>query len=105
MGAFAGIHLPSHTIFEAFDAIDATPAAYPLYDETGTIIPGSQDVLGQCFSVVDFYLRAAAKYPIYGKEPSHLTLIRTGPDFRLDPADIQVGNNIHIMNEKMITIE
>ena len=87
MGAFAGIHLPSHTIFEAFDAIDATPAAYPLYDETGTIIPGSQDVLGQCFSVVDFYLRAAAKYPIYGKEPSHLTLIDAGKPETLSQAE------------------
>ena len=28
-----------------------------------------------------------------------------GADFRLEPADIQVGNNIHIMNEKMITAE
>lgn len=87
MGAFAGIHLPSHTIFEAFDAIDAAPADYPLYDETGTIIPGSQDVLGQCFSVVDFYLRAAAKYPIYGKEPSHLTLIDAGKPETLSQAE------------------
>lgn len=76
--AFAGIHLLSSKIFHVMDAIDQAPEKYPLYDASGNVIEGSHDALGQCFPVTDFYLRAAAAFPVYGKEPAHLTLIDAG---------------------------
>lgn len=76
--AFAGIHLLSSEIFNVMDAIDQAPEKYPLYDASGNVIEGSYDALGQCFPVTDFYLRAAEAFPVYGKEPAHLTLIDAG---------------------------
>lgn len=54
--AFAGIHLHSQDIFQAFD-------------EYG---------FGERFSIVDFYLRACADHPVYGIVPEELTLIDVG---------------------------
>ena len=81
MRAFAGIHLLSGRIFGTFGEIDSAPEKFPLYNAAGDIIGSSLKPLGQCFPVMDYYLRAAAEFPIYGKEPAHLTLIDAGkPD-------------------------
>ena len=68
----------SSEIFNVMDAIDVAPEKYPLYDASGNVIEGSYDALGQCFPITDFYLHAAAAFPVYGKEPAHLTLIDAG---------------------------
>lgn len=86
-GAFAGIHLPSGNIFRTFDEIDAHPEDFPLFDAGGNVVKGSQEPLGQCFSIVDYYLRAAAEYPVYIKEPAHLTLIDAGKPETLAEAE------------------
>ena len=54
--AFAGIHNISPRIFDAFDAMG---------------VP-------QRFPIMDFYLSACARYPIYGALPSSLTLVDVG---------------------------
>ena len=54
--AFAGIHNISPRIFEVFDSYGCP----------------------ERFSIVDFYLRACAEYPIYGVVPGSITLIDVG---------------------------
>ena len=54
--AFAGIHNISPRIFEVFDSYGCP----------------------ERFSIVDFYLRACAEYPIYGVVPENLTLVDVG---------------------------
>ena len=54
--AFAGIHLISPAIFDAFDKYG----------------------FGDRFSIVDFYLRACADYPIYAAVPPDFTLVDVG---------------------------
>ena len=54
--AFAGIHNISPRIFEVFDSYGCP----------------------ERFSIVDFYLRACAEYPIYGVVPEDLTLVDVG---------------------------
>ena len=54
--AFAGIHLMSPAIFEAFDRYG----------------------FGDRFSIVDFYLRACADYPIYAAVPPDFQLVDVG---------------------------
>ena len=54
--AFAGIHLMSPVIFEAFDRYG----------------------FGERFSIVDFYLRACADYPIYAAVPPDFQLVDVG---------------------------
>lgn len=51
------------------------------------ILPASLQPIGQCFPIMDFYLRAAAVYPIYGAEPESLTLIDAGRPDTLAVAD------------------
>jgi len=76
--AFGGIHLISNDIFKVFDEIDNSPEDYPLYDSAGAVIPASRQPLGKCFPIMDFYLRAAAAWPIYAAAPASLTLIDSG---------------------------
>jgi MurNAc alpha-1-phosphate uridylyltransferase len=76
--AFGGIHLISDEIFDAFDQVDANPSSFPLYDKEGKIIEGTTEPLGEKFSITDFYLRVAAKYPIYANAPKKLRLIDVG---------------------------
>jgi len=54
--AFAGIHLMSPAIFDAFDRYG----------------------FGERFSIVDFYLRACADYPIYAAVPQDFQLVDVG---------------------------
>ena len=54
--AFAGIHLISPAIFDAFDRLG----------------------FGDRFSIVDFYLRACADYPIYAAVPPDFQLVDVG---------------------------
>ena len=54
--AFAGVHLMSPAIFEAFDRYG----------------------FGDRFSIVDFYLRACADYPIYAAVPPDFQLVDVG---------------------------
>jgi NDP-sugar pyrophosphorylase family protein len=54
--AFAGIHLISPDIFDAFDRYG----------------------FGDRFSIVDFYLRACADYPIYAAVPPDFQLVDVG---------------------------
>ena len=78
MKAFGGIHLMSEEIFRVFDDIDSAPEMFPLYDACGRVIGSSLRGLGECFPIMDCYLRAAGKYPIFGKEQPGLTLIDAG---------------------------
>lgn len=68
--AFAGIHLVSPQIFEAFRSLDFAPAAVP----TALVPDSSAPAAPSKFSITDFYLAACARYPIYGVVP---------PDFRM----------------------
>ena len=64
--AFAGIHLISPAIFDAFDKYG----------------------FGDCFSIVDFYLRACADYPIYAAVPPDFTLVDVGKFDALPEAEV-----------------
>jgi hypothetical protein len=68
--AFAGIHLVSPQIFEAFRTLGFAPAAVP----TAPVPDSSAPAAPLIFSITDFYLAACARYPIYGVVP---------PDFRM----------------------
>ena len=63
--AFAGIHLMSPAIFDAFDKYG----------------------FGDRFSIVDFYLRACADYPIYAAVPPDFTLVDVGKKETLSEAE------------------
>ena len=63
--AFAGIHLMSPAIFDAFDKYG----------------------FGDRFSIVDFYLRACADYPIYAAVPKDFTLVDVGKKETLSEAE------------------
>ena len=63
--AFAGIHLMSPAIFDAFDRYG----------------------FGDRFSIVDFYLRACADYPIYAAVPPVFTLVDVGKKETLSEAE------------------
>lgn len=86
MAAFAGIHLMSPEVFASFRDIDGHPSDFPLYDASGSVIEGSEKPLGESFPIMDYYLRAAAAYPIYMAEPARLTLIDAGKPATLDEA-------------------
>ena len=68
--AFAGIHLVSPQIFQAFRSLGFAPAAVP----TAPVPDSSAPAAPLKFSITDFYLAACARYPIYGVVP---------PDFRM----------------------
>ena len=63
--AFAGIHLISPAIFDAFDKYG----------------------FGDRFSIVDFYLRACADYPVYAAVPPDFTLVDVGKFAALPEAE------------------
>ena len=63
--AFAGIHLMSPAIFDAFDRYG----------------------FGDRFSIVDFYLRACADYPIYAAVPPDFQLVDVGKKETLSEAE------------------
>ena len=63
--AFAGVHLMSLAIFDAFDRYG----------------------FGDRFSIVDFYLRACADYPIYAAVPPDFTLVDVGKKETLSEAE------------------
>jgi NDP-sugar pyrophosphorylase family protein len=63
--AFAGIHLMSPVIFDAFEKLG----------------------MGERFSIIDFYLKACAKYPIYAAVPSDFTLVDVGKFATLPEAE------------------
>ena len=63
--AFAGIHLISPAIFEAFDRYG----------------------FGERFSIVDFYLRACADYPVYAAVPPDFQLVDVGKFDQLPEAE------------------
>ena len=63
--AFAGVHLMSPAIFDAFDRYG----------------------FGDRFSIVDFYLRACADYPIYAAVPPDFTLVDVGKKETLSEAE------------------
>ena len=63
--AFAGIHLISPAIFDAFDKLG----------------------FGDRFSIVDFYLKACADYPIYAAVPKDFTLVDVGKKETLSEAE------------------
>jgi len=63
--AFSGIHLISPAIFEAFERLG----------------------MGDRFSIVDFYLKACAEYPIYGVVPPEFTMVDVGKFATLPEAE------------------
>ena len=69
--AFAGIHFFSHRIFDAFREF-GMPERFP---------------------IMDFYLSACGKYPIYGALPATLRLIDVGKLSSLAEAEAFVDNN------------
>lgn len=90
--AFSGIHFMSPAAFGAMSAIDSNPEAFPLYDRNGEIIPESQVPLGKRFSIVDFYLRACAEFPIYCHIQPGLRIFDVGkPESLKSVADALAG--------------
>ena len=63
--AFAGIHLISPAIFEAFDRLG----------------------FGERFSIMDFYIQACADYPIYAAVPPDFTMVDVGKIETLSEAE------------------
>ena len=63
--AFAGIHLMSPAIFDAFDKLG----------------------FGDRFSIMDFYIRACAAYPIYAAVPSGFQMVDVGKKETLSEAE------------------
>ena len=63
--AFSGIHLISPEIFNAFERLQ----------------------VGDRFSIVDFYLKACAEYPIYGVVPPEFTMVDVGKFATLPEAE------------------
>ena len=63
--AFAGIHQMSPAIFEAFEKLG----------------------MGDRFSIIDFYLKACADYPIYAAVPPDFTLVDVGKFATLPEAE------------------
>ena len=63
--AFSGIHLISPEIFNAFEQLQ----------------------MGDRFSIVDFYLKACAEYPIYGVVPPEFTMVDVGKFATLPEAE------------------
>ena len=63
--AFAGIHLMSPAIFDAFDRLG----------------------FGERFSITDFYLKACAEYPIYAAVPPEFKMVDVGKKETLSEAE------------------
>jgi NDP-sugar pyrophosphorylase family protein len=63
--AFAGIHLISPAIFEAFDNLG----------------------FGERFSIMDFYIQACAAYPIFAAVPQDFTMVDVGKKETLSEAE------------------
>ena len=63
--AFAGIHLISPAVFDAFDRLG----------------------FGERFSIVDFYLKACAEFPVYGVVPPDFTMVDVGKKETLSEAE------------------
>ena len=63
--AFAGIHLMSPAIFDAFDKLG----------------------FGDRFSITDFYLKACAEYPIYAAVPPEFKMVDVGKKETLSEAE------------------
>ncbi|MBQ5944761.1 MAG: NTP transferase domain-containing protein [Bacteroidales bacterium] len=74
--AFSGIHFISNDIFDVMDDMEASPEKYPLYDGEGRIVAAGAP--GRRFSIIDFYLRAAALREVRGVTVPGLELIDVG---------------------------
>ncbi|MBO8444769.1 MAG: NTP transferase domain-containing protein [Bacteroidetes bacterium] len=74
--AFSGIHFISDRIFSVMDEEDS------LAEESG------QPPFGERFPIMDFYLRTAARYPIYGVEAKNLHLADVGKMQTLHDAEM-----------------
>ncbi len=85
--AFAGVHCASESIFDMFKEMNSAPELFPLYDASGTVVSGSQSAMGQCFPIMECYLRAAGQFPIYITIPDHLTIIDAGKPESLASAE------------------
>ena len=69
--AFSGIHYMSTGIFSAMeDVLGNGTGAFP-----------------ECFPIMDFYLKTAAEYPVYGVEAKDLHLVDVGKLQSLDEAE------------------
>ena len=77
--AFSGIHCMSAGVFKAMDSLDA------LAEAQGR--PG----LGERFPIMDFYLEAASRYPVYGQEAEGLHLVDVGKIQALQEAQTLCG--------------
>lgn len=77
--AFSGIHCMSAGVFKAMDSLDA------LAEAQGR--PG----LGERFPIMDFYLEAASRYPVYGQEAEDLHLVDVGKIQALQEAQTLCG--------------
>ncbi len=73
--AFSGIHYISDSIFDVMDR----------YDRNAIASGGSP--FGDRFPIMDFYLKTAAEYPVYGVEAKDLHLVDVGKLQSLDEAE------------------
>ena len=78
--AFAGIHLISPAIFDAFDRLG----------------------FGDRFSIVDFYLKACADYPIYAAVPKDFQLVDVGKFDALPEAEATCH---HLLSPKALSVK
>ena len=78
--AFAGIHLMSPAIFDAFDRYG----------------------FGDRFSIVDFYLKACADYPIYAAVPKDIQLVDVGKFDALPEAEATCH---HLLSPKALSVK
>ena len=75
MLAFAGIHILSDKIFDLMDEY-VKEKGLPFDEEAGTRFP-----------IVDFYLWACSRAPIYGVEAQNLTFLDVGKMETIDRAE------------------
>ncbi len=83
--AFSGIHLISNEIFSFIDDIRENPSNFPLYNEKNEEL--RLEKLEDKFSIVDLYLRSAAKAKIKGLIQENLKMLDVGKLNSLEEAE------------------
>ena len=86
--AFSGIHLISRDVFDVIRDVDQAPMFYPIWTwninkKTGPLLT-CDEPLGDRFPIVDFYLRVAQEYDIFGAFDPDFRMIDAGKADKLD---------------------
>lgn len=88
--AFSGIHVLSTEVFSVMDGMDRDAQSYPLYKwyenkpSEITVVEGK--AFERRFSIIDFYLKAAARYEIVGDPVRDLQFVDVGTPEALEKA-------------------